>query len=303
MTPQYLHESNKAAFTHTYNPPSNHARSPHCPRCHYLSHGHAPLLSLLRSGLSTSHSNSGKMARCPHCACVRSHLLTAHAHACALTAHVRVLAAAVCAGRCLCPQVVTCTSHVEVLRLLEVVGWKELLIQLATLPILETVDDLKSQATLRTRTFNYHLDLGQNSQSYDALAHIPERSRAKKYACAGASTRSKEEDVIAWRWEAVDLDLRRPSDRTAPGGLCPPCLLWFGCRIPPSITFCKRWKRIKVGYTKSCGRSSIANLTTTFRTWETPRHICSCAGEASAALCFMVFPFIPVCSHFLYNKI
>ncbi|XP_073408424.1 uncharacterized protein [Dendrobates tinctorius] len=151
----------------------------------------------------------------------------------------------------------------KVLRLLEVVGWKELLIQLATLPILETADDLKSQATLRTRTFKYHLDLGQNSQSYDALAHIPEHS----------------------------------------SGLCPPCLLWFGCRIPPSITFCKRWKRIKVGYTKSCGRSSMANSTTTFRTWETPRRICSCAGEASAALCFMVFPFIPVCSHFLYNKI
>ncbi|XP_073408422.1 uncharacterized protein [Dendrobates tinctorius] len=142
----------------------------------------------------------------------------------------------------------------KVLRLLEVVGWKELLIQLATLPILETADDLKSQATLRTRTFKYHLDLGQNSQSYDALAHIPEHS----------------------------------------SGLCPPCLLWFGCRIPPSITFCKRWKRIKVGYTKSCGRSSMANSTTTFRTWETPRRICSCAGEASAALCFMVFPFIPV---------
>ncbi|XP_073436631.1 uncharacterized protein [Dendrobates tinctorius] len=151
----------------------------------------------------------------------------------------------------------------QVLRLLEVVGWKELLIQLATLPILETADDLKSQATLRTHTFNYNLDLGQNSQSYDALAHIHEHS----------------------------------------SGLCPPCLLWFGCHIPPSITFCKRWKRIKVGYTKSCGRSSMANSTTTFRTWETPRRICSCAGEASAALCFMVFPFIPVCSHFVYNKI
>ncbi|XP_073430402.1 nuclear pore complex protein Nup160-like [Dendrobates tinctorius] len=64
-----------------------------------------------------------------------------------------------------------------VLRLLEGVGLPELLIQLATLAILETADDLKSQATLRTRTFKYHLDLGHNSQSYDPLAHIPKHSR------------------------------------------------------------------------------------------------------------------------------
>ncbi|XP_040265174.1 nuclear pore complex protein Nup160 [Bufo bufo] len=65
----------------------------------------------------------------------------------------------------------------RVLRLLEGVGLPELVIQLATLAITETAEDLKSQATLRTRIFKYHLDLGHNSQAYDALTLIPDHSR------------------------------------------------------------------------------------------------------------------------------
>ncbi|XP_077110954.1 uncharacterized protein LOC143766852 [Ranitomeya variabilis] len=48
--------------------------------------------------------------------------------------------------------------RVTVLHLLERVDLPELLIQLATLAISETVDDLKCQATLRTRIFMHHLD-------------------------------------------------------------------------------------------------------------------------------------------------
>ncbi|CAJ0956067.1 unnamed protein product [Ranitomeya imitator] len=65
----------------------------------------------------------------------------------------------------------------RVLRLLEGVGLPELVIQLATLAISETADDLKSQATLRTRIFKYYLDLGHNSRAYDALTLIPDHSR------------------------------------------------------------------------------------------------------------------------------
>ncbi|XP_069624050.1 nuclear pore complex protein Nup160-like [Ranitomeya imitator] len=63
-----------------------------------------------------------------------------------------------------------------VLHLLERVLLPELLIQLATLAISETVDDLNSQATLRTCIFKHHLDFGHNSQSYNAVAHIPDHS-------------------------------------------------------------------------------------------------------------------------------
>ncbi|XP_077105288.1 uncharacterized protein LOC143762226 [Ranitomeya variabilis] len=116
----------------------------------------------------------------------------------------------------------------NVLHLLERVDLPELLIQLATLAISETVDDLKSQATLRTRIFKHHLDFGHNRQSYNAVAHIPDHS--------------------------------------------------------------------------SCGKSSVTNSTTTFGSWQTPRRICS-VGEASAAMCSMVFPFISVFSHFCIIKI
>ncbi|XP_069616396.1 nuclear pore complex protein Nup160-like isoform X3 [Ranitomeya imitator] len=64
-----------------------------------------------------------------------------------------------------------------VLHLLERVVLPELLIQLATSAISETVDDLNSQATLRTCIFKHHLDFGHNRQSYNAVAHIPDHSR------------------------------------------------------------------------------------------------------------------------------
>ncbi|KAM5246978.1 nuclear pore complex protein Nup160 isoform 2-T2 [Ctenodactylus gundi] len=65
----------------------------------------------------------------------------------------------------------------KVLRLLDVVGLPELVIQLATVAITEAGDDWKSQATLRTCIFKHHLDLGHNSQAYEALTQIPDSSR------------------------------------------------------------------------------------------------------------------------------
>nr|7VOP_D Chain D, Nucleoporin 160kDa [Xenopus laevis]7VOP_M Chain M, Nucleoporin 160kDa [Xenopus laevis] len=65
----------------------------------------------------------------------------------------------------------------RVLRLLEDVGLPELVIQLATIAISEASDDWRSQAALRTRIFKHHLDMGHNSQAYDALTQIPDTSR------------------------------------------------------------------------------------------------------------------------------
>ncbi|KAL7991905.1 hypothetical protein Chor_016161 [Crotalus horridus] len=65
----------------------------------------------------------------------------------------------------------------KVLRLLDTMGLPELIIQLATLAITEAADDWRSQATLRTCIFKHHLDLGHNSQAYEALTHNPDPSR------------------------------------------------------------------------------------------------------------------------------
>nr|XP_060628620.1 nuclear pore complex protein Nup160 [Anolis sagrei ordinatus] len=65
----------------------------------------------------------------------------------------------------------------KVLRLLDTMGLPELIIQLATLAITEATDDWRSQATLRTCIFKHHLDLGHNSQAYEALIHNPDSSR------------------------------------------------------------------------------------------------------------------------------
>uniref|UniRef100_A0A6Q2YMV0 Nucleoporin 160 n=1 Tax=Esox lucius TaxID=8010 RepID=A0A6Q2YMV0_ESOLU len=65
----------------------------------------------------------------------------------------------------------------KVLRLLEDVGLPELIINLATLAITEAVDDPRSQAALWTRIFKHHLDLGHNSQAYEALTQNPDSSR------------------------------------------------------------------------------------------------------------------------------
>ncbi|CAI5668440.1 unnamed protein product [Oreochromis niloticus] len=64
----------------------------------------------------------------------------------------------------------------KVLRLLEDVGLPELVIQLATLAITEAVSDVSSQAALWTRIFKHHLDLGHNSEAYDALTQNPDGS-------------------------------------------------------------------------------------------------------------------------------
>ncbi|XP_053883898.1 nuclear pore complex protein Nup160 isoform X2 [Malaclemys terrapin pileata] len=65
----------------------------------------------------------------------------------------------------------------KVLRLLDIIGLPELVIQLATLAITEAADDWRSQATLRTCVFKHHLDLGHNSQAYEALTQNPDSSR------------------------------------------------------------------------------------------------------------------------------
>ncbi|KAM4874044.1 LOW QUALITY PROTEIN: nuclear pore complex protein Nup160-like [Thomomys bottae] len=65
----------------------------------------------------------------------------------------------------------------KLLRLLDVVGLPELVIQLATSAITDAGDDWKSQATLRTCIFKHHLDLGHNSKAYEALTQIPDSSR------------------------------------------------------------------------------------------------------------------------------
>ncbi|KAL6106123.1 nup160 [Pungitius sinensis] len=64
----------------------------------------------------------------------------------------------------------------KVLRLLEDVGLPELVIQLASLAITEAVSDINSQAALWTRIFKHHLDLGHNSEAYEALTQNPDSS-------------------------------------------------------------------------------------------------------------------------------
>ncbi|XP_065611600.1 nuclear pore complex protein Nup160 [Cyrtonyx montezumae] len=65
----------------------------------------------------------------------------------------------------------------KVLRLLEMVGLPELVIQLASLAIMESADDWRSQATLRTCIFKHHLELGHNSDAYIALTQNPDPGR------------------------------------------------------------------------------------------------------------------------------
>nr|XP_046249005.1 nuclear pore complex protein Nup160 isoform X1 [Scatophagus argus] len=64
----------------------------------------------------------------------------------------------------------------KVLRLLEDVGLPELVIQLASLAITEAINDVNSQAALWTRVFKHHLDLGHNSEAYEALTQNPDSS-------------------------------------------------------------------------------------------------------------------------------
>ncbi|XP_072290755.1 nuclear pore complex protein Nup160 [Eucyclogobius newberryi] len=64
----------------------------------------------------------------------------------------------------------------KVLRLLEDVGLPELVIQLSTLAITEAAGDASSQAALWTRIFKHHLDLGHNSEAYEALTQNPDSS-------------------------------------------------------------------------------------------------------------------------------
>ncbi|XP_056595855.1 nuclear pore complex protein Nup160 isoform X2 [Triplophysa dalaica] len=65
----------------------------------------------------------------------------------------------------------------KVLRLLEDIGLPELVIHSATLAISEAVNDERSQAALWTRIFKHHLDLGHNTQAYEALTQNPDSSR------------------------------------------------------------------------------------------------------------------------------
>uniref|UniRef100_A0A3P8X3L6 Nucleoporin 160 n=1 Tax=Cynoglossus semilaevis TaxID=244447 RepID=A0A3P8X3L6_CYNSE len=65
----------------------------------------------------------------------------------------------------------------QVLRLLEDVGQPELVISLSSLAIKEAENDINSQAALWTRIFKHHLDLGHNSEAYEALIQNPESSQ------------------------------------------------------------------------------------------------------------------------------
>ncbi|KAJ8252204.1 hypothetical protein COCON_G00215160 [Conger conger] len=76
-----------------------------------------------------------------------------------------------------CFQMAATEYYNKVLRLLEDVGLPELVIQLATVAISEATNDIRSQAALRTRIFKHHLDLGHNSQAYEALTQNPDPSR------------------------------------------------------------------------------------------------------------------------------
>ncbi|CAN9498665.1 unnamed protein product [Ophioblennius macclurei] len=64
----------------------------------------------------------------------------------------------------------------KVLRLLEDVCLPELVIQMASLAIAEAANDVSSQAALWTRIFKHHLDLGHNSEAYEALTQNPDSS-------------------------------------------------------------------------------------------------------------------------------
>uniref|UniRef100_A0A1A7YTS7 Nucleoporin 160kDa n=1 Tax=Iconisemion striatum TaxID=60296 RepID=A0A1A7YTS7_9TELE len=64
----------------------------------------------------------------------------------------------------------------KVLRLLEDVGLPEFVIQLASMAITEAVGDAYSQAALWTKIFKHHLDLGHNSEAYEALTQNPDSS-------------------------------------------------------------------------------------------------------------------------------
>ncbi|KAM4572900.1 nuclear pore complex protein Nup160 isoform 2-T2 [Odontesthes bonariensis] len=64
----------------------------------------------------------------------------------------------------------------KVLRLLEDGGLPELIIQLASLAVSEAAGDVSSQAALWTRIFKHHLDLGHNSEAYEALTQNPDSS-------------------------------------------------------------------------------------------------------------------------------
>eukprot|EP00062_Callorhinchus_milii_P024732 gi/632984957/ref/XP_007909410.1/ PREDICTED: nuclear pore complex protein Nup160 isoform X1 [Callorhinchus milii] len=65
----------------------------------------------------------------------------------------------------------------KVLRVLEDVGLPELVLELAAVAVIEAKDDWKMQATLWTKIFKHHLDLGHNNQAYEALTQNPDSSR------------------------------------------------------------------------------------------------------------------------------
>ncbi|NXC50021.1 NU160 protein, partial [Penelope pileata] len=65
----------------------------------------------------------------------------------------------------------------KVLRLLDMVGLPELVIELASRAIMASADDRRTEATLMTCIFKHHLDLGHNSKAYVALTQNPDPSR------------------------------------------------------------------------------------------------------------------------------
>uniref|UniRef100_A0A3P9ILY1 Nucleoporin 160 n=1 Tax=Oryzias latipes TaxID=8090 RepID=A0A3P9ILY1_ORYLA len=64
----------------------------------------------------------------------------------------------------------------KVLRLLEDMALPELVVQLASLAVTEAGGGVVRQAALWTRMFKHHLDLGHNSEAYEALTQNPDSS-------------------------------------------------------------------------------------------------------------------------------
>ncbi|NXF12677.1 NU160 protein, partial [Smithornis capensis] len=117
----------------------------------------------------------------------------------------------------------------KVLRLLDMVGLPELVIQLATLAIMESADDWRSQATLRTCIFKHHLDLGHNSEAYVALTQNPDAGRqldCLRQLVVVLCERSQLQDLVEFPYVNLHNEVMQP---------------WGGARLLPLKGSRTRW--------------------------------------------------------------
>uniref|UniRef100_A0A3Q2PVR1 Nucleoporin 160 n=1 Tax=Fundulus heteroclitus TaxID=8078 RepID=A0A3Q2PVR1_FUNHE len=102
----------------------------------------------------------------------------------------------------------------KVLRLLEDVGLPELVIQLASLAIAEADDDVHCQAALWTRIFKHHLDLGHNSEAYEALTQNPDSSMqldCLRQLVVVLCERSQLQDLVQFPYTNLHDEVRNPA--------------------------------------------------------------------------------------------